>query len=362
MRAPSGRGFAIQPFESFTFRIGPNSLLAMLPLGLRSGRMTISRAWPDIASVGISAIASYPKSRFIELIGMSHRKREEIRKQLRGRLIRTLARPPFRDELGRKRWFERFARAQPHLVRSFRLEIDGWPRWSRPMRVVFLSDFHTGSHSEDVARLQGIVTEARTFGPDLVLLGGDFVNMQPFGGGRVPPQVVASALARLDGPCGRFAVLGNHDYVYGAEEVADALREHGITVLDDEYRGVNFEGHSVDIVGIPDAHVSRAPSQQLLASLLPEQPTIVLAHDPAWFADVPARPHLTLAGHTHAGQVSLPGLGIVTNSSKAPRRWSRGRVVEGGRYLYVTSGIGTSVLPVRWRVPPEFVVLDVIGS
>ena len=51
------------------------------------------------------------------------------------------------------------------------------------MRVVFLSDFHTGSHSEDVARLQGIVTEARTFGPDLVLLGGDFVNMQPFGGG-----------------------------------------------------------------------------------------------------------------------------------------------------------------------------------
>ena len=118
---------------------------------------------------------------------MSHRKREEIRKQLRGRLIRTLARPPFRDELGRKRWFERFARAQPHLVRSFRLEIDGWPRWSRPMRVVFLSDFHTGSHSEDVLRLRSIVAEARTFGPDLVLLGGDFVNMQPFGGGRVPP-------------------------------------------------------------------------------------------------------------------------------------------------------------------------------
>jgi uncharacterized protein len=261
---------------------------------------------------------------------MSHRKREEIRKQLRGRLIRTLARPPFRDELGRKRWFERFARAQPHLVRSLRLKINGWPRWSRPMRVVFLSDFHTGSHSEDVARLQGIVTEARTFGPDLVLLGGDFVNMQPFGGGRVPPQVVASALARLDGSCGRFAVLGNHDYIYGAEEVADALREHGITVLDDEYRGVNFAGHSVDVVGIPDVHVPRARSKQLLASLLPEQPTIVLAHDPAWFATVSAGSHLTLAGHTHGGQVSLPGLGIVTNSSKAPLCWSHGLVVERG--------------------------------
>jgi uncharacterized protein len=293
---------------------------------------------------------------------MSHHKREEIRKQSRGRLIRTLARPPFRDELGRKRWFERFARAQPHLVRSLRLKINGWPRWSRPLRIVFLSDFHTGSHSNDVLRLRSIVAEARTFAPDLVLLGGDFVNMQPFGGGRVPPRAVAAILAGLHGTHGRFAVLGNHDYIYGAEEVADALREHGITVLDDEYRGVNFEGHSVDVVGIPDVHVPRARSKQLLASLLPEQPTIVLAHDPAWFATVSAGSHLTLAGHTHGGQVSLPGLGIVTNSSKAPLCWSHGLVVERGRYLYVTSGIGTSVLPVRWRVPPEFVVLDVMGS
>ena len=157
-------------------------------------------------------------------------------------------------------------------------------------------------------------------------------------------------------------MLGNHDYIYGAEEVADALREHGITVLDDEYRGVNFEGHSVDVVGIPDDHVPRARSKQLLSSLLPEQPTIVLAHDPAWFATISAGSHLTLAGHNHGGQVSLPGLGIVTNSSKAPLRWSHGLVVERGRYLYVTIGIGTSVLPVRWRVPPEFVVLDVMGS
>ena len=221
----------------------------------------------------------------------------------------------------------------------------------------FCQIFTPAPHSEDVARLQRIVTEAQTFAPDLVLLGGDFVN----NGGRVPPQIIAAALARLDGSCGRFAVLGNHDYIYGAEEVADALREHGITVLDHEYRGVNFEGHSVDIVGIPDVHVRRARSKQLLAALLPDQPTILLAHDPVWFAAISSGSHLTLAGHTHGGQGSLPGLGIVTNSSRAPLRWSHGLVAERGRYLYVTSGIGTSVLPVRWRVPPEFVVLDVIG-
>jgi uncharacterized protein len=162
-------------------------------------------------------------------------------KVLRDRLIRAVTRPPFRDELGRKGRFERIAQAGPHLIRRLRLVIDGWPRWSHPLRVLFLSDFHTGSHSDDVARLEGIVAEARAFNPDLVLLGGDFVNMQLFGAGRVPPKVIAAVLARLDARYGQFAVLGNHDYLYGAQEVADALRAHAITVLDDESRSVKVK-------------------------------------------------------------------------------------------------------------------------
>ena len=109
--------------------------------------------------------------------------------------------------------------------------------------------------------------------------------------------------------------------------------------------------------------VSRARvSKQVLAGLAPGRPTIVLTHDPVWFAHVPAGPYLTLAGHTHGGQIRLPGLGIVKNSSKAPLHWTHGLVMERGQYLYVTSGIGTSGVPLRWRVPPEFVVLDVTGS
>ena len=282
-------------------------------------------------------------------------------KILRDRLIRAITRPPFRDQLGRKGRFERIARAGPHLIRRLRLVIDGWPRWSHPLRVLFLSDFHTGSHSDDVARLEGIVAEARAFNPDLVLLGGDFVNMQLFGAGRVPPKVIAAVLARLDARYGQFAVLGNHDYLYGAQEIADALRAHAITVLDDESWSVKVKNHSIDLVGIPNARVESARSKQLLASLVPERPSIVLTHDPMWFANVPRGPHLTLAGHTHGGQISLPGVGILKNASKAPLRWTHGLVRERGRYLYVTSGIGTSGVPLRWRVPPEFVVLDVTG-
>jgi uncharacterized protein len=275
------------------------------------------------------------------------------------RLLRAFSRPPFHDEAGRKGAFERLSTAQPHAVRRLNFTIPGWPR--RPLRIAFLSDFHTGSHAGDVARLEAIIAEAATFAPDVALFGGDYVNMQPLGGGRVPPRVIAAALARLPAPCGRFAVLGNHDFYYDPRAVADALRDHGITVLADERCSFAFGDSTVHLAGIPDAHVTRAAPRALLAAL-PDEPTLVLAHDPVWFAHMPAGPHLMLAGHTHGGQIRLPGIGAIKNASKAPLRWSLGVVVEDGRRLYVTGGLGTSTLPLRIGVPPEYAVIDIAGA
>ncbi len=280
----------------------------------------------------------------------------------RGRLTRAVTRPPFHDELGRKGWFDKISRAQPHVVRQLHLEIAGWPQWSRPLRVAFLSDFHTGSHAGDVARLNLIIDEAASYAPDLALFGGDYVNLQLFGGGRVPPHTTAAILARLETPLGRFAILGNHDYVYDELAVADALREYGIAVLDHARASVQFQNYTIQIIGVPDAHMARPEAYALLASLSPDTPTIVLAHDPVWFAHLPPGPHLMLAGHTHGGQIRFPGIGIIRNASKAPLRWSHGLVQERGQYLYVTSGIGSSGVPIRWRVPPEFAVLDLTGN
>jgi predicted MPP superfamily phosphohydrolase len=277
-----------------------------------------------------------------------------------GRLMRAVLRRPYRDEEGRKGWFERISRAQPHRASRLDLAVPGWPRTSRPLRIAFLSDFHAGSHAGDVARLAAIVAEAQTFKPDLALHGGDFVNMQPFGGGRLAPHVIAAILARLDAPLGRFAVLGNHDYTYGADEVAAALQDHGITVLHDEQRILRHDGHEIALAGLPDARELRPAGRTLLRQLA--HPTIVLAHDPFWFAHVPAGPHLTLAGHTHGGQFRLPWIGAFTNASDAPLRWSLGHIVEDGRQLFVTSGIGTSGIPLRIGVPPEFVVVDVSAA
>jgi predicted MPP superfamily phosphohydrolase len=283
------------------------------------------------------------------------------RRPLSERLALKILRPPFADPKGRKGWFGPFARAQPHAVRHYALTLAGWPRFERPLRIALLSDHHVGAHTDDIARHNFIVRSAAALRPDLVLFGGDYMNMMPFGGGRVPPRTIARTLARLEGRHGRFAILGNHDYAYGEQEIATALRDRGINVLDHERGTFTFGKHAIDVAGVPDAHVVRPRALTLLSSLPPDRPTIVLTHDPALFKHVPAGPFLTLAGHTHGGQIRVPGLGVMTNASKAPLRWSHGLVVEGGRHLIVTAGLGSGGIPVRIGVPPEFVLIEVTG-
>lgn len=272
--------------------------------------------------------------------------------------MRALLRPPYLDEVGSKGVFERVSRAQPHVVRRLHFSVAGWPRTTRPIRIAFLSDLHAGSHANDVVRLRAIIDEVADYKPDLALHGGDFVNMQPFGGGRLAPEKIASILSYLKAPLGSFAVLGNHDHCYGADEITKALTSYGIKVLDDEAVRISFEGHIIDLIGLPDARYLSEAGRQLIGGLT-KRPTIVLAHDPHYFAHLPPGPHLMLAGHTHGGQISLPLVGVLRNASRAPLRWTYGLIEERGRLLYVTSGLGTSALPVRVGVPPEYVILDI---
>ncbi|MBX9845316.1 MAG: metallophosphoesterase [Xanthobacteraceae bacterium] len=273
----------------------------------------------------------------------------------------AVLRRPYQDAAGRKGLLGLLARPQRHVVQRHALTLPGWPRFPRPLRIAFLSDFHLGSHTGDVARLTAIADEVTALAPDLVLFGGDYVNMQLFGGGRVPPKIIAGILSRIAAPCGRFGVLGNHDYVYGKADVAAALRGAGIATLDHGRSSFAYENHGIDIVGLSDAHIAWPDGRTLLANLAPDRPTIVLTHDPAHFAGVPAGPFLTLAGHTHGGQIRLPGIGALTNASAAPMHWTHGLVVDGERHMIVTAGLGTSGVPLRIGVPPEFVVIDVTG-
>jgi predicted MPP superfamily phosphohydrolase len=259
-------------------------------------------------------------------------------------------------------WLSRIARAQPHLVRWLDVAIRGWPRTTRPLTIAFLSDLHVGSHSGDLIRLRAAVAEVLKLKPDLVLHGGDFLPWLHAYGRKVPPLVIGRVLRPLQAPLGQFGVLGNHDYQRRGEGLAAALTANGIDMLDDEQRTIAFEGQAIDLIGIPDARRHRAKAQSLLDALSGGRPTIILTHDPYWFAHVPAGPFLTLAGHTHGGQFRLPFIGPVVNMSRAPMRWTYGRIVEQERQMYVTSGWGTSGLPLRIGIPPEVVMLQVSAA
>jgi uncharacterized protein len=267
---------------------------------------------------------------------------------------------PFSDPLGRKGAWALLSRAPAHVLRHVHVSLQGVPRLTRPLRVLFLADLHTGSHTDDLGRLRDLIRFGAELEPDLMCLGGDYVNLMPFGGGRVPPTTTASILADVRPPLGSFAILGDHDETYGAGMITRALREAGITVLVNETVSVGFDADEVSITGVtPDA-------ARLRDLIIPSQGNalrLVLAHDPAAFALLPQDAAcLMLCGHTHGGQIRIPLLGPLMNLSDAPLRWTYGHIVDGKRHLYVTSGIGTSLVPLRIAVPPELALIEVDGA
>jgi uncharacterized protein len=274
-------------------------------------------------------------------------------------LERRLVAQPFPDPRGGKGWWAWLSRAPAYRLSRLRIGITGWPQFSRPLRILFMSDLHVGSHTEDVERLTRITMSAAELQPDLMCLGGDYTNGLLFGGGRVPPETTAAILGLVKPPLCSFAIVGDHDEIYGAHAIAGALRAAGLTVLLNEIVRIIFEGCEIAILGVtPDA--ARLP--ELIGQARIGIPRIVLAHDPAAFALLPKEAgHLMFCGHTHGGQIQLPFVGPLINMSDAPLRWTYGHVVEGDCHLYVTSGLGTSVLPLRLGIPPEVVLVEVDG-
>jgi uncharacterized protein len=220
-----------------------------------------------------------------------------------------------------------------------------------------LSDVHAGAPHVDAERVSEVVARANREGADVALLLGDFVDPLVRGARPIAPETVARRLAELDAPLGTFAVLGNHDWLHDGERTAEALRAAGITVLEDDAVEMLVRGAPVWIAGLADLHARRPDLDATLAQVPDGEPMILLSHEPDVFPRVPPRVALTLSGHTHGGQVDVPVLRDRVVPSRFGGRFRVGHVVEGGRHLYVTSGIGTSSWPVRLRRPPEIVIL-----
>jgi hypothetical protein len=241
------------------------------------------------------------------------------------------------------------------VVRRRTLHLPNWTRELDGLRVALVSDLHAGAPHIGVRRVTEIAELVTAQRADLVCLLGDFVDPDVTFGRPVAPELVAGPLGVVHAPLGVLAVLGNHDWRTDGPRVTAALRDAGATVLENEAARLD---RGLWVAGVEDT-TERVPDVGAALRDVPKgEPLLVLSHDPDLFPSIPPSASLTLSGHTHGGQVNLGSSlrGMVIPSIFGDR-YARGHVVEGGRHLYVTSGVGTSNHPVRFGRPPEIVVL-----
>ena len=262
-------------------------------------------------------------------------------------------------------------------VKNYRLTPARWPAGLQ-LRIAALADLHACRPWMDPDRIASLVEQTNALQPDLIVLLGDYVAGMRLVTGWVHSSEWAAVLSGLRAPLGVHAVLGNHDWWedrkaqrtgQGPTIARKALEDVGIPVLENEVVRLEKDGEPFWIAGLADqlALLDRragntyveglADLPVTLAKITDDAPVILLAHEPDIFPEVPDRVALTLSGHTHGGQIRLFGYSPVV-PSRYGNRYAYGHVVEGERNLIVSAGLGCSMVPVRFGVRPEIVLVE----
>ncbi len=247
-------------------------------------------------------------------------------------------------------------------VKATTIAIPNWPAGFAHLKVVALSDLHVGAPHITLDKVREVVRRTNEQQPDLIVLLGDYVIQDVIGGTFIEPAVFVEILKELKAPHGVYAVLGNHDWWLGGERVTRAFERVGIRVLTNEAVQIERNGNRLWLAGLGDFFSRKNDVEKTLRSITSADPIVALTHTPDIFLKLPPSFILTLAGHTHGGQVNLPWLGRRVVPSDYGEKYAIGWVEEGERRLFVTTGIGTSILPVRFRVPPEISVLTIVAK
>lgn len=263
----------------------------------------------------------------------------------------------------------------------YRLEPPGWPA-GLVLRLAVVADLHASEPYMPPQRIAEIVDRTNGLGADAILLLGDYAASHRWQTRLVPASEWSRLLAGLKAPLGVHAVLGNHDWWddraaqrRGSGPVIGrrTLERVGIPVYENDAVRLEKGGRPFWLAGLGDQIAfikgridGRRQFQGVddlggtLAKVTDGAPVILMAHEPDIFPKVPARVALTISGHTHGGQVRLAGFSPVV-PSQFGNRYAYGHIVEKGRNLIVSGGLGCSILPVRLGVPPEVVLIQ-LGS
>jgi predicted MPP superfamily phosphohydrolase len=258
---------------------------------------------------------------------------------------------------------EGFVREPQHPVtESIQIRLARLPEEFHGFRIAQLTDIHFGPYM-DQAGLERATRLAQAFQPDMVALTGDFVS-HPFHqrnglDGARNAEPCADVFARWKG-VPMIAVLGNHDHWNNADFVAGALADRGIRVLRNQAQAIEKGGQKLWVAGIDDALEGKADLSQSMAGIPRSDTTILLAHEPD-FADYAAKfpLDLQLSGHSHGGQVRLPGVGPVILPAMA-HKYHTGFNRVAHLQVYTSRGIGVINPPVRLNCPPEVTLITLL--
>jgi uncharacterized protein len=233
-------------------------------------------------------------------------------------------------------------------VRRRRLRLAGLPRELEGVRILHLSDLHLGMYPELPALLRERI---RHLTYDLCVITGDF-RYQTWGSSAPALEAMADVMEVIRGPA--FCVLGNHDSL----DMVPALERIGLRVLLNESVLWQGRGVSLALAGIDDPHYFGLHDlAKARVGVPPEAPVILLSHSPEVYREAARNGYQAfLCGHTHGGQICLPGGFPVVTNARCPREFCKGHWEYQGMQGYTTSGVGSSVLDVRFNCPPEVVL------
>ncbi len=240
--------------------------------------------------------------------------------------------------------------SRPPVLVRYAVDMANWPAGAPPLRIVQLSDIHVSWPDMPLSRVTRIVAQVNALEPDLVVLTGDYL------GGKLwdPPgpsyDAVVRRLGRMQARYGVVAVRGNHDNSYWTPIV---FGRSPVRLLKNKWVRVG----PVIVAGVDDLTASTHPvanMRRAIAGIPAGAPVVLLAHEPDAFQWLDRRVDLLIAGHTHGGQLLLPG---VASRYLGPYLMAhrRGVFAAHGQRMIVSSGIGTSLVPLRIGVPPEIV-------
>lgn len=248
------------------------------------------------------------------------------------------------------------------VVRHATVVLDQPTLRGQRLTLALASDIHVGSHGMSTARLDRVVALINAQHPDAIVLAGDFVNGEKPNDPAFHPEMIAGPLSRLRAPLGVYAVMGNHDSATDPLAVTRVLERAGVTVLTDEAVRLG----PIALVGFDDYGKRYLRLDQIFDQARALGGAIVaVEHAPNLGHTLPPDVPVLLAGHTHCGQIELPGLSTanspITGQKLYDPAFRCGLVPSGGHRVFVTAGVGSGSFPLRIGTRTDFWMITFTG-